>query len=252
VVAEAMVEVLEERGIAMGPDGPYKSTLFDHREYTKRKTAQPKVYQANSMKAIGFYPRSWNANSEAAFARIPQQVADRVAQLRAAGQTTTADAVEKTWLENAGMMVGPAKGGGSRGWQYSTDNGTGARINIPSSRKDDMGLYVHEWGHRMEAVMRYITRSEWVFRHYRAEGKGTRWLGSWGNSRYGRSERAVDDKFKQPYAGKEYSSSPSDSGELLTMGMEGIYRGSTNDTGQMMLEDHEYRRFIMGLLALLG
>lgn len=223
----ALREVLTEQGIPMGPPGgKFSTTLVDAQDTTRsgyivrrsKKIPQAKVYEANSVTALANYPTAWSQRSEDLFATHP----------------------------DGGMLIGPARGG-DRGWQYSTPDAKFARINIPTSRQADLGLYVHEWGHRMEASNRQITRAEWLFRTIRAEGKPVKWLGQG----YARSEVAVDDKFTTAYAGKVYGDAPSAYGELLTMGMEGLYRGPSETAGVMMRDEEDYRQFIMGLLALL-
>jgi hypothetical protein len=57
---------------------------------------------------------------------------------------------------------------------------------------------------------------------------------------YKQGEVTREDKFSEPYMGKEYGGKYY---ELLTMGMEGLWSGTE-------VLDAEYRRWLLGLLAL--
>jgi hypothetical protein len=107
---------------------------------------------------------------------------------------------------------------------------------------------LHELGHAVEATRPDILSAEKAFYEYRTRG------GSFTDTQesmqqmsklrpgygYKQGEVTREDKFSEPYMGKEYGGKYY---ELLTMGMEGLWSGTE-------VLDAEYRRWLLGLLAL--
>jgi hypothetical protein len=129
-----------------------------------------------------------------------------------------------------------------RGW-HSIDQDGNSTVNIPAKRANDVGLAVHEVGHRMESVVPNMQAREWSFIRRRAGNEDVKPMSEMtGNASYGPDERGWRDEFNEPYAGKVYSDTPLSSWEILTMGMESLWRGNA------WLDD-DYRDFILGLLV---
>ena len=129
-----------------------------------------------------------------------------------------------------------------------------ARNGIIGSDPAGLANAVHEFAHRLEYVVPEIRFLEWTFLQRRTvlspnpadrvEAKLVE-LRPW--SSYGPHEFTVPDKFTDPYIGKTYGSSPGSSGEVFSMGLEGVLNGE-NDVWD---GDPDLRDFILGLLAAL-
>jgi hypothetical protein len=155
----------------------------------------------------------------------------------------------KAWIENSSqagdVWVGMAEGNRARGYCSSLPNGQGL-IHIPNGDKERLSLYVHEWGHRMEATNPKIKELEYAFVNRRSEGKVERKLSTLtGNKSYKKDEKAFKDKFASPYTGKVYMNYPGSSWEVLTTGMEGL---TTNRYG-ILAGDTDFLHFVLGMLA---
>ena len=101
----------------------------------------------------------------------------------------------------------------------------------------------HEMGHRMEDMVPGIKKLEHEFYRRRTAGERLEWLGRG----YKASETARKDKFLSAYMGKEYTGGKETSFyELLSMGLESVYRGSYDLT-----QDEDFADFIYGILAAL-
>jgi 2'-5' RNA ligase len=116
---------------------------------------------------------------------------------------------------------------------------------------DDPGLStaIHEFGHEVEETTPRIVELEQTFYERRTRG------GDIGGEQeplvklsklfpgrgYGPNEVVREDKFSEPYMGKDYGGR---NYELLTMGLEDIWNGAYGI-------DAEYRQFILGILAIL-
>jgi hypothetical protein len=114
-------------------------------------------------------------------------------------------------------------------------------------------VFIHEYGHRMEAKIPGILRAEWLLHWDRTstgaigsrEREEARWMGDLmpAGAAYGRDEVAMPDEFAHPYSGKVYSDSPdAHAWELFTMGMESLFAGSTH-------LDNDYENWTLGVLA---
>ena len=219
--AKALIEELEKRGVAMGqPPQGYTQTLHNFKKMAGMQLVKPPPdaagYARGSDTALANYPRSWNEASNAKFGK------------------------------RGGMFVGDIDGS-NRGFESSTFSAEWSVIHIPKSRIKDVGLYVHEWGHRFQDSLPTLRNAEWVFLMRRsAGGKVVPLRDLTGNRNYRTNEEAVEGGFANPYAGKIYGSMGANT-EVVTMGMEGIWKGTQDLTG-----DDDYRHFIIGLLALIA
>jgi hypothetical protein len=100
----------------------------------------------------------------------------------------------------------------------------------------------HELMHRMEYVYGGIVRAEARFYAKRTAGEVAQRLQKLQKGYgYRADEIAREDKFSEPYMGKDYGGR---AWELMTMGMEGLMHGKYR-----MEEDDEYRRWVLGVLA---
>lgn len=142
---------------------------------------------------------------------------------------------------------------GWKGRGHHLDRGGFAEIYVSDSTSfvssDPLGLgtAIHELGHEVESVNRLVVSMERAFYDWRTRG------GSWTaeqetlkkmsamtkSSGYGADEVGREDKFAEPYMGKDYGRG---NYELLTMGVQSMW------TGKYGL-DAEYRNWILGLLA---
>jgi len=205
----------------MGP--PVEGVTFNTAEGLSVRGLTPRgmsaqtrgVYQEQTLEAMSYYPTDWVVASNA----------------------------------DGPLTVRNVTAGDKRGWQWS---GTGyvdnkptrvGLVHIPSSRNTDVPLYVHELGHRMEAVNPDIVRLERAFWERRADGETVSSLSSLTGGGYRADEVAVKDKVGNPYMLKRYKEEKA--WEVLTMGYEGILR---NQWG-MLDNDADYRHFILGLLG---
>ena len=129
---------------------------------------------------------------------------------------------------------------------------------------------VHEFGHHLETTNPHFLERCAEFLRFRAEssegtaGKAHSLRRLVGDSRYGAGERAIPDKFDDPYCGKVYSrhAGPQpvpietatrfgtiktydvDATELLSMGLERLHV----DPVGFFTKDPEYYQFVMNLL----
>lgn len=181
---------------------------------------QPELYE----RASGFYPSDWVKLSE-----------------RGKGE------------------FGDLEPGNNRGYHQKLYSATGTnpthnyRIHIPRGRNDDIGLLVHELGHRMDYVHPSLAENHWAFLTRRAKGAEPRPMAELtGNRNYGDNEWGVPG-FAQPYAGKVYgqmlrrgslADGPNTSSELFTVGYESIVRGDL-----WIHDDREYLTYIVGVVS---
>lgn len=110
-----------------------------------------------------------------------------------------------------------------------------------SNAKGDMQICAfHEMGHFYEELYPEIRKLEHQFYNRRTAGEDLKWLGP----RYSKSEVTRFDNFIDPYMGKDYGNTETSGYEILSMGMESIFKGSYN-----LSRDPEYQDFILGILA---
>ena len=103
---------------------------------------------------------------------------------------------------------------------------------------------LHEMGHAAENSNFWLTQMQYAYWDSRRAGEPTERLSKLtGNKGYKSYEVAVKDKWGEPYAGKLYGPSRSQSFEIFTMGIESVFYGTRNI-------DVEHRDFTLGLLAL--
>lgn len=110
---------------------------------------------------------------------------------------------------------------------------------------DAQSTMYHELGHRTEHTFPEIMRLEQEFYERRTKGEKLQKLSDLtGIKDYG-TETTRTDKFKDVYMGKEYLTYSGEhyGYEILSMGLEGIYRGKYN-----LYDDDDCAKFILGLL----
>lgn len=125
-------------------------------------------------------------------------------------------------------------------YQHSVRTGVG-KYRLSGSGRSMEKVAVHEMGHRFEAIYPQIRRLEHEFYQRRTQGERLQWLGG-GCSK---SEKARFDKFIHPYMGKDYGSTETSYYELLSMGLEGLFRPTKWD----ITKDPDFMDFILGLFA---
>lgn len=147
-------------------------------------------------------------------------------------------------------------GTSSRG--YEQDFGVGHKIRVSDRRAiiegdaDGQQVALHELGHAVEAQNPMVQQLEQAFYQWRTRGgsftadqersyKMSKFQPGYG---YGAKEIAREDKFADPYFGKDYSRGGRTMNfELLTMGLESLFNGS-------YVLDDEYVNWLLGVLAL--
>ena len=110
---------------------------------------------------------------------------------------------------------------------------------------DAQSTMYHELGHRTEHTFPEIMRLEQEFYERRTKGEKLQKLSDLtGIDDYG-TETTRTDQFKDVYMGKEYLTYSGEhyGYEILSMGLEGVYRGKYN-----LYDDDDYAKFILGLL----
>lgn len=125
-----------------------------------------------------------------------------------------------------------------------SDGGRGVATEDPA-----FPVAVHELGHHIEHVDRRIRALQWAFYQRRTrtpdgEQEPTRLFPR--GLGYRADEVYRQDEFLERYMGKTYGNSILSHYELLTMGLESVWTGSYN-----LDRDPEYKRWILGLLAVL-
>jgi hypothetical protein len=132
-------------------------------------------------------------------------------------------------------------------------------INVLGDVSDRVLL--HEWGHHAEDSFVELRGASFAFHKWRtgnvdSADENARWLGS----TYDSYERAIRDEFFHPYAGKIYPTrntlnAPGRrrdvSSEIITMGLEGVFMGSTHPDANGVSQgiDDEHAAFTLGWLA---
>jgi hypothetical protein len=187
-------------------------------------------------------------------------------------------------LSRPGEIILPMEAVGSRGFYIPW---LGSELGFPPSIKTvhvvalprspdggfDHNIARHELGHLMDYQdnHQYV---HWAFLRRRAAGSDKskskpKALNSiLGTDRYGKSEKAIEDNFGNPYAGKVYGAgatgiSPIPQGldgtnsELFTMGIEALFDEDMfshlfDFAGKGDALDVEYLQYVIGLLAILG
>lgn len=183
--------------------------------------------------------------------------------VKAKGVTPLEDALEvmpRRWIDASvrhsedvnPLYVGNIQRGHYRNTDYRRVGGRQERIsrlNVSGDRPAEMlRVAQHEFGHRVEHVVPEVRRLEHAFYRRRTAdaasptGQEARtWLGSG----YGRDEVARADKFVKHYMGKDYGNKPESFYELLSMGLEAVFRGQYGG----LAADADMREFILGLLV---
>lgn len=117
----------------------------------------------------------------------------------------------------------------------------GARTAPNGSPLGSDRVAIHEYGHRMEATIDGVKRSEYAFYHRRTAGERVEHMGPG----YGAGEVTRPDKFAERYMGKVYEGAGPDSPyELLTMGSEELWSDFTR-------LDDDFLAWLLGTLALI-
>lgn len=102
---------------------------------------------------------------------------------------------------------------------------------------------VHEFGHRMEHVLKGLKKMERAFYKRRTKGEKLQKMRDLCPSQgYEKDELARKDKFLDPYMGKTYRGQAY---ELVSMGFESAY---TNP--EYLLQDEDMAEWIYGLLTI--
>lgn len=190
-------------------------------------------------KAVSFYPKSWvdasNDENQSAPLIVRDSGEDRA---RYVGQVDANDGSGKYHSE---LVVQREE----EGTLYIVDKGFGSSL--------------HEFAHRVEDTVPYITALEETFlmrRTGRLPFDGETIDPEKMKPIFGRKGSADEevelgyrDNFPDPYMGKVYEDHPSR--EILSMGMESLFGGSTGGLAGMSghKPDPDYKKFILGMLA---
>lgn len=106
---------------------------------------------------------------------------------------------------------------------------------------------LHEATHAVEDMFPAVKQLQFIMFERRAKGEAPQQLSKLiPGSRYGRDEKAVKDEWTSPYSGKRYGTTRSASHEIMTMGIESLFRRG-GYPGEIADPDH--LNFVMGVLA---
>lgn len=114
---------------------------------------------------------------------------------------------------------------------------------------------VHEFGHRMEAVVPALRLLEYAFYWRRVENEQPQQLRVlYQDPGFGPDEIARPDKFATAYMGRDYGGKTTSSWELFTMGMEILVSDTAQrgSRGINMVSDKDFQAWLLGTLATLG
>ncbi|NLR08676.1 MULTISPECIES: minor capsid protein [Lactobacillaceae] len=124
-----------------------------------------------------------------------------------------------------------------------------SELALSNVQDSSNGLKVafHELGHRNEHLDPRVTKLEHEFYQRRTYSDRLEKLSKvTGNKAYDSWEKTRKDNFLSPYMGKDYGNTEDSAYELLSMGLESVYRMSYDVT-----KDKDYAQFILGILAIM-
>jgi hypothetical protein len=106
---------------------------------------------------------------------------------------------------------------------------------------------LHEATHAVEDMNPQITQLQFVMSHRRAKGQKPEKLSQLvKGSGYKAYEVAIEDAWSSPYSGKIYGGSRRSNWEIMTMGIESLYKRGSYPSN---LADEDHLNFVMGVLA---
>lgn len=120
-------------------------------------------------------------------------------------------------------------------------------VNVGSNPRRKVML--HEMAHHLEANDPRIGEASLAWIASRAEGKAQKLSELTGNPKYGDNEKAVPDKFVNPYIGKIYRDKNGEvkaATEVVSMGVERL--NSPKEMMEFYRQDPEHFKFILGIL----
>lgn len=112
---------------------------------------------------------------------------------------------------------------------------------VPTGR---LPVAIHEYGHRLQAAMPELDALFTELHRRRTDGDPMRQLRDW-NPNYDRREVTREDKYFNPYQGKEYDGEPL---EVLTMAFEWVLAGDRATFEAFRKVDPEMLDLVVGLL----
>jgi hypothetical protein len=106
---------------------------------------------------------------------------------------------------------------------------------------------LHEATHAVESMNPQITQLQFVMLTRRAKGRQPEPLRKvTPRSGYRKDEKTIKDEFSEPYSGKVYGFTRRSNYEIMTMGIESLYK---RETYPSIIADDDHLNFVMGVLA---
>jgi hypothetical protein len=134
--------------------------------------------------------------------------------------------------------VASGRGHWSSGRQEIKTDGSGSR---------KASTLLHEATHAVENMNPQVTQLEFVMFERRAKGRQPEKLQKlYKGMGYKKHEEAVVDEWSSAYSGKRYGTSRSSTHEIMTMGIESLFRRGDYPSP---LADDDHLNFVMGVLA---
>jgi hypothetical protein len=122
-----------------------------------------------------------------------------------------------------------------------------SRIKTDGSGGRRASTLLHEATHAVEDMNPSVKQLEFVMSHRRAKGMKPEKLSKLSpRSGYRKNEEAIEDAWANPYAGKSYGSGRRASREIMTMGIESLYKRNFYPSD---VADEDHLNFVMGVLA---
>lgn len=126
-------------------------------------------------------------------------------------------------------------------------DGYNQTIKTDGSGGRKASVLLHEATHAVEDMNPSVKQLEFVMSHRRAKGMKPEKLSVLRpKSGYRKDEEAIEDAWSHPYAGKSYGGGRRANREIMTMGIESLYK---RESYPQDIADEDHLNFVMGVLA---
>ena len=126
-------------------------------------------------------------------------------------------------------------------------DGYNQRIKTDGSGGRKASTLLHEATHAVEDMNPSVKQLEFVMSHRRAKGMKPEKLSKLRPKHgYRKDEEAIEDAWSNPYSGKSYGGGRRANREIMTMGIESLYK---RDRYPQDIADEDHLNFVMGVLA---
>jgi len=126
-------------------------------------------------------------------------------------------------------------------------DGYNQRIKTDGSGGRKASTLLHEATHAVEDMNPSVKQLEFVMSHRRAKGMKPEKLSKLRPKHgYRKDEEAIEDAWSNPYSGKSYGGGRRANREIMTMGIESLYKRNSYPQD---IADEDHLNFVMGVLA---